>query len=446
MKQPRPSLGGNSAQLGLLVLASSGFLLSIDLTMVNVAISPIKTELQASISQLGWLLTSYPIAMMSLVLCAAPLGDRVGRKRLFLHGLSLFCLGGLVAGLGGTIGLLIAGRVVMGLGAALMQGPAQLLTVELFPPAQRTAAFATWATANSLGLCSGPVLGALLVSGPGWPWVFLINAPLAALALLLGWRVLPPMPTQPGTALDGLSVISSSLGLALALGGLIEAPAQGWRSPAIAAALVLGGLLLVLFIRRQQQLAQPLLNPAAWGQRSVRRSALALAAMTMSFNGAQFLAVIALHQANWPPFAIGMLLAPYAVVVWLATRQAEALKQRVGAQRLISLAHGPLVAGFVILGLAASSTDGAWGIGLGLVVGGVGLGIIGPVATTEVYNALPSDLASSGASLVMVSRLLGSSVILAVLSSALATGLGTAGTAVLAAALVGGSWLLIRCR
>lgn len=448
ISQANPS--GPRAQLGLLVLVSSGFLLSLDLTMVNVAIGPIKTDLQASMSQLGWLLTSYPIAMMALVLSAAPLGDRVGRKRLFLGGLSLFCAGGLVAGLGSAISLLIAGRVLMGLGAALMQGPAQLLTVMLFPPAQRTAAFATWATANALGLCSGPVLGAVLVSGPGWPWVFLINAPLAALALLVGWRVLPPMATQPSTRLDGVSVASSSLGLALALGGLIEAPVWGWGSPAIAAAIVLGLLLLLLFVRRQPRLAQPLLQPAAWAPPPVRRAVLSLAAMTMSFNGSQFLAVIALHQVGWAPFAIGMLLAPFAVVVWLTTRCTEALQRRFGVQRLISLAHAPLVGGFVAIGLAAGSPQPSWGIGLGIGLGlmlsGLGLGTLGAVAAAAVYNALPEDLASSGTSLVMVSRLLGSSVIVAALSSALASGFSPSAAALLAAAMVTGCWLLPRCR
>ncbi len=426
----------NRAQLGLVVLAGTGFLLSADLTMMNVALGTIQTDLGASTSQLGWLIDSYAIAMVSLLLCAAPLGERLGQKRVFLLGLALFGLGSLLGGLAAQIGGLIAARVVMGVGAALMLAPAQLLTTVLFAPEQRTAAFATWSTVGALGLCIGPVLGGLLVSGPGWAWIFSVNLPVVALALLLGWRVLPAVSPRQGTTLDGPSLVSSSLGLMLALGGLIQAPDQGWGSPAIAASLLSGLLLLGLFVRRQLRLQQPLLQPAAWRQPKVRRALQALFAMTLSFNGAQFLAVMALNQGGWTPLAIGLLLVPYALVVWLASRSATRLSQRLGAQRLINAAYAPLALGFVLLGLAPSSGHLGWGIGLGLVVAGLGQGVIGPVATSETYNALPAELLGSGAGLAMVSRFLGSSVIVAVLASAWASSGAAWATGLLGAGLI----------
>jgi len=431
-------------RLGLVVLAGTAFLLSTDLTMVNVAIGAIQSDLQASMSQLGWVVDSYGIAMVSLLLGAAPLGQRLGHKRVFLLGLGLFGLGSLLGALASQISLLIAARVVMGVGAALMLAPSQVLTAVLFPPEQRTAAFATWSTLGALGLCVGPLLGGLLVSGPGWAWIFSVNLPVVALALLVGWRVLPPVAPLPGTALDPFSLASSSLGLVLSLGALLQGPDQGWRSPAIAGSLLGGLLLLSLFVQRQRHLSQPLLQPAAWRQPGVRRALLALFAMTLSFNGAQFLAVMELHQAGWTPLAIGLLLAPYALVVWLSSSSAAPMSRRLGAQRLITLAHAPLVLGFVLLGLAPASGALAAIVGLGLVVGGLGQGVIAPVATTLAYNTLPAEQLGSGAGLAMLARFLGSSVIVAVLDSAMASGSRSWIPGLLGAGLVSLCWLVQR--
>jgi MFS family permease len=432
----------DQTQLGLVVLAGTAFLLSTDLTMVNVAIGAIQSDLQASMTQLGWVVDSYAIAMVSLLLWAAPLGQRLGQKRVFLLGLGLFGLGSLLGALAAQISLLIAARVVMGVGAALMLAPSQVLTAVLFPPDQRTAAFATWSTLGALGLCVGPLLGGLLVSGPGWAWIFSVNLPVVALALVVGWRVLPGVGAQPDTALDPFSLASSGLGLVLSLGAVLQGPDQGWRSPAIAGSL-LGGLpLLGLFVQRQRQLAQPLLQPAAWHQPSVRRALVALFAMTLSFNGAQFLAVMELDQAGWTPLAIGLLLAPYALVVWLTSRRATTLIRRLGALRLISLAYLPLVLSFVLLGLAPASGALAAAVGLGLVLGGLGQGVIAPVATTLAYNNLPAALLGSGAGLAMLARFLGSSVIVAVLDSALASGSRSWIPGLLGAGLVSLCWLV----
>lgn len=432
----------NRAHAGLVVLAGTAFLLSTDLTMVNVAIGAIQSDLQVSMSQLGWVVDSYSIAMVSLLLCAAPLGERLGQKRVFLVGLGLFGLGSLLGALAAQISMLIAARVVMGVGAALMLAPSQVLTAALFPAKERMAAFATWSTLGALGLCIGPLLGGLLVSGPGWAWIFSVNLPVVALALLMGWRVLPVVAANKGAQLDPFSFVTSSLGLVLSLGALLQGPDQGWRSPAIAVSLLGGVLLLGLFVRRQRDLAQPLLQLAAWRQPGVRRALLALFAMTISFNGAQFLGVMELHQDGWTPLAIGLLLAPYALVVWLASRRATPLSRRLGELRLIALAYVPLVLGFVLLGLAPASGALAATAGLGLILGGLGQGVIAPVATTLVYNSLPAELLSSGAGLAMLARFLGSSVIVAVLDSALASGSKSWIPGLLGAGLVSLCWLL----
>jgi EmrB/QacA subfamily drug resistance transporter len=432
----------NRQRLGLLVLAGTAFLLSTDLTMVNVALGELRQELGASMSQLGWLVDGYSIAMVSLLLCAAPLGDRWGQRRVFLLGLATFALGSLLGSVSPGITALIVARMVMGVGAALMLAPAQLLTTGLFPPEQRTAAFATWSTAGALGLCIGPLLGGLLVDAMGWRLIFAVNLPCIALALPLGLRVLPSLPGRPERRLDALSVLASSLGLCLSLGALIQGPDQGWRSAALLVAAISGLLLLLLFLHRQLRLAAPrqatppLLQLSVWRLRGVRQALLALFAMTISFNGAQFLAVIHLQQQQWSAISIGLLLAPYALVVWLASRAAAPLSRRIAAHRLMALAFLPMLLGFLVLTLPAAGSRLGPLTGLGLVLGGLGQGLLAPVATTTVFNGLPPGLLGSGAGLAMLARFLGASFGVALLDAALASAVGFSGAGLIGAALL----------
>jgi len=432
----------NRAQIGLLVLAGTAFLLSTDLTMVNVALGPLQQDLQASLTELGWVVDGYSIAMVSLLLVAAPLGERWGQKRVFLLGLVMFGIASLMGARANQITMLISARVLMGLGAALMLAPGQLLTAKLFAPEQRTAAFATWSAAGALGLCLGPLVGGLLVSDLGWRWVFTVNLPVVALGLMVGLKVLPTALSDQGRSLELSSALLSTLGLTLSLGALLQGPAQSWRSPWIWAALVTGLLLVVGFVRRQLRLQEPLLQLRAWQLGPVRQALLGLFAMTISFNGGQFLAVLRLHQQGWSPLAIGSLLAPYALVVWLASRAAAPLARKLGSPPLIRLAFAPLILGLGLLGAPASAALPGLVCGLALMVGGVGQGLLAPVATAQAYNALPQHLLSSGASLAMLARFLGSSLGVALLDALMASSARYDISALAGAALIGACLLL----
>ena len=430
------------SQWGLLVLASTAFVLSTDLTMVNLALGPIQLDLHCSRTQLGWVVDAYSMAMVSLLIVANPLAERWGQRRIFLVGLVGFGIGSLLAGIGQQIGLLIAGRLIMGLGAAGMLAPGQLLTTALFPPEQRTPAFAAWSSAGALGLCLGPLLGGVLVSHWGWPVVFLINPPLVLAWLLIGVRVLPETAGNRDKRMDGPSVLLSSLGLSLSLGGLLQGPKLGWTSPWLAIDLLTGIGLLMVFLWRQRQLQQPLLNLETWQQARVRQGLIGLFAMTISFNGAQFVAVLRLQEAGWSPLGIGSLLAPYAVVVWLASRAATPMARHFRSAALIRLAHGPLILGFLLLGTGGSQAQLGLICGLALLLSGLGQGLLSPIATVQTYNAMAESQLSSGTSLAMLARFLGASVGVAALDAALAGSGRFSISGALGAILVASCWQL----
>lgn len=200
------------------------------------------------------------------------------------------------------------------------------------------------------------LIGAWVLMGLGWPWVFAVNLPVVALGVLLGLKVLPTTLTHKARRLDRTSALQSTLGLTLSLGALLQGPpVQGWRSPGIWAALATGLLLVVGFINRQRRLNTPLLQLQAWHQAPVRQALLGLFAMTIAFNGAQSLAVLRLHQASWSPLAIGSLLAPYALVVWLSSRGAAQWARSLGGPHLIRLAFVPSVGVAVLDALVAGT-------------------------------------------------------------------------------------------
>lgn len=203
--------------------------------------------------------------------------------------------------------------------------------------------------------------------------------------------------------------------------------------------MVTGILLLFGFVHRQRHLSQPLLQLDAWHQDLVRQALVALFAMTISFNGAQFLAVLRLQHAGWSALAIGSLLAPYAFVVWLSSRAAAPLARHLGSPRLIRMAFAPLIVGFVLLGSPASAEKLGLICGVALVLGGLGQGLLAPVATTQAYNTLPQRLLSSGVSLAMLSRFLGASVGVAVLDALVA------GTALYDISGLGGAAMVSGC-
>lgn len=438
-------------RLVLAVVAASAFFLSVDLTFVNVALPDIGRQFGASTSGLAWVIDAYTVALTSLLIPGAACAERFGRRGVFLAGMVLFTLASVLAGVATSLGVLIAARAAMGVGAGLMLTPALALTAMAFPPAERARALATWATAGALGLALGPVAGGLLVGTLGWRWAFLLPVPALVAAVIVGSVVLPGGRGRPDGRFDLLGTVLALVALVPVVTALIEAPRAGWENPWVVSGLALGVVLLALFVVREMRIPAPVFDVRALGRPLIAGAALALFASYVAFMGLLFLVTIDLQQvAGLGPVEYGLLLTPMAITYWVVSR-AGARAARAGAFR------GPVGAGLVA-GVAAfmvpaiAPNTPPWTLPA-LMLLGVTAGLLVPVCAAAVMNALPAEAMSTSSSLSVVARFAGGAVGVAIIASVVGSASGPdagltrgywAGAIIVAVLAVGAGAALVR--
>ena len=217
----------------LAVLCSSLLIINLDTTVLNVALPTLVRDLHATSSQLQWIVDAYALVFGGLLLTAGSLADRLGRKRTFLVGLLAFAGGSAWAAFSGSVGLLIAARASMGVGAALLMPSTLAIITDVFrDPAERQKAIGLWAGASGVGFAVGPIVGGLLLAHFWWGSVFLINVPIAFAAALLAWRLVPDSRNPAALRPDLAGALLSVAGIGLVLWAVIEAPVDGWTSSA----------------------------------------------------------------------------------------------------------------------------------------------------------------------------------------------------------------------
>lgn len=419
---PRPGHGTASVGrpgLVLAVVSTAAFFLSIDLTFVNVALPDIGRQFTAAPSDLAWIVDAYTVALTSLLIPGAAVAERFGRKAVFLCGMGVFTAASLAGGLASSLTSLLVARGAMGVGAGMMLAPAMAITAVAFPPAQRPRALATWASAGALGLALGPVLGGLVVGSLGWRWAFLLPVPVLVAGLVVGFLALPRGRGPDGVALDGWGALLALLALAPLVGGLIEAPALGWTSPAAIGLLGSGACLMVAFVARELAVATPAFDVRALGRPVVAGASLVLFAAYIAFMGVLFLVTLELQQsAGLGPVAYGLVLAPMSVAYWLLSRIGGRLAQAGRGPQALGLGLVATFASFAIPALGPNSV--AWTLPA-LVLMGIGNGLLVPVAAAMVLNALPDRALGTSSALSVVARFAGGAVGVAVIASAVAS-------------------------
>ncbi|HEY7821753.1 MAG TPA: DHA2 family efflux MFS transporter permease subunit [Acidimicrobiia bacterium] len=414
----KPS-GSKSA--ALVVIAVAGFFVATDITITNVALPSIGTELGASTSALQWVMDAYNIALAGLLLLGGALGERFGRKWIFLGGLTTFGIGSLLAGLSPNIGSLIGARVVMGVGAAMLLTPALSLISGLFSPAERAKAIGVWATAGAAGLAAGPILGGTLIQFLDWHWIFLVNVPFMSVVVLIGIRAIPDMRGNAGEKLDIPGAVLSVVGFTMLLGAIIEAPRYGWTNPFILVTGAVGILVLALFAMWEMHTPHPMFHFEVLRYPAVAGAALALFVTYVSFTGTLFLVpqhLDALERLD--TLSVGLSLIPFAIVFWITSRISPKLAKRWGTARAIDLGLLFMLAGFVILAVTSSQRSVILVI-IATCVSGIGWGFSVPLGSVVILNALPDNLTGTASGTSMLSRFLGASFGVAILGTVLSS-------------------------
>ena len=250
------------ARRTLFITSLVGFMVAMEITIISIARNEIAAAFpDAGSATLSWVITAYNIGVASLLLPAGWMADRYGRKKVFLCGLAAFIVGSLLSGIATTPSLLIAARVIQSIGGAAQYPAGLALLLSAFPIERRMRAIGVWGAVSGLAAALAPSLGALLIEGFGWRAVFLINVPVALVALIAGRSWLRESTgAEVSEKVDLLSVPMASLGIGVLLVGLVQGGSWGWTSPLILGAFVAGILMLATFFRRSLVHPEPLFD------------------------------------------------------------------------------------------------------------------------------------------------------------------------------------------
>jgi EmrB/QacA subfamily drug resistance transporter len=405
------------AALGLAVLT-----LGFDITIMNVALPTIATELEVGTDGLQWMINSYVLVLAGLMLTCGAFGDRYGRKRLLLLGLGLFGASSAVAAWADSAGLVIAARGVMGVGAAIIMPVAFAVLAVLFGPQERGRAVSLLVVGLGVGIPLGPILGGYLLQHFWWGSIFLINVPIAIIGALAIAFLLPesrdPVPRRP----DLVGAVLSTGGLTFVVYGVIEAPARGWSDAVTIAAVAAGLVLLVLFVAWELRVTDPMIDLHLFVQRQFLWATIAGVLVTFGLLGLlfvvpQYLQFVGGHD----PLGTGVRLLPLIAGLVVGAPAGERLAAR-ASYRV------PVSAGLTVLAVAlavGATTDLASGYGFvaaWLAMAGLGTGMALAPAMDAVLGVLPPEQAGSGTSITMTLRQTGGALGVALLGSLLAQG------------------------
>ncbi len=390
---PRASAASppNRRWLALAVLCVSLLIVTLDNTVLNVALPTLVRQLHATSGDLEWIVDAYIMVFAGLLLPAGSLADRVGRKRTFLAGLVAFAGGSAWAAFSGSVAVLIAARASMGVGAALIMPSTLSIITDMFRDAgERQRAIGIWAGTSGLGLAAGPIIGGLLLARFWWGSVFLINVPIAAVGLVCGILLVPDSKNATALRPDVVGAVLSIAGLGLVLWAIIEAPERGWSSALVIASGVAGLAVLAGLVAWERVTSHPMLNLRFFRRRSFSAAISSVGLCMFGLFGMLFVITQYLQfYLGYTALQAGVRLLPAAGAIALVSPLSPRLV-RVAGTRLTVAAGLLAIAGglWQISGASVSTTY--TGILAGLILLGIGAGLVIPSATGSVMGSVPS--------------------------------------------------------
>lgn len=410
----------------LVVLAMSLLIVVVDNTILNVALPSIQTDLDASSSELQWIVDSYLLVFAVLLLMAGSLGDRFGRKRALFTGLGIFGLGSLMAAAADTSTELITWRALMGVGAAAIMPTTLSIITNIFPKHERPKAIAIWAAMAGMGIAIGPVSGGLLIEHFDWNAIFLVNLPIVAIGLIAGAILIPESrdPDSPRLDLPGFGL--SIAGLTAIVWGLIEAPERGWTSVPILTAFAAGNAVLAAFIAWERRAKQPMLDVTVF--RNLRFSAANVAVTFVFFalmGVMYFLTTYLQSVMGYTALEAGVRMVPIALGVILAARVSVPLTTLFGTKLVVASGLAVVAVSLGAFTSVDTSTDYLFKIAGALTCMGIGMGLAMAPATDSIMGSLPKAKAGIGSAMNDVVRELGGTLGVAVLGSIVSTSYGS---------------------
>jgi EmrB/QacA subfamily drug resistance transporter len=317
------------------VTSAALFMASLDNLVVTTALPSIREHLHASLAGLQWTVNAYTLTFAVLLLTGASLGDRYGRKRMFVAGLALFTAGSAAAALAPGVGWLIAARALQGVGAAVLVPLTLTLLSAAVRPERRGVALGAWGAVGGLAIAIGPLVGGAVVEGASWQWIFWLNVPIGVVLLPVAWSRLTES-RGPATRLDLPGLVLASLGLLGIVFGVVRGNDHGWTSLTVLPPMVAGGLLVAAFVAWELRAPEPMLPLRLFRSRGFTMTNVASLLMFFGMFGsifllAQFLQVV----QHYSPLQAGLRTLPWTAMPVLVAPIAGALSDRIGGRPLL---------------------------------------------------------------------------------------------------------------
>ncbi|WP_426448191.1 DHA2 family efflux MFS transporter permease subunit [Paenibacillus sp. S-38] len=402
-------------------LAISLLTVGLDLTVLNLALPTLATEMHATNGELQWFADAYNLVIAALLLPAGLLGDKWGRKKMLLLALLVFGGASAACAFAGTPSALIAGRAVLGLGAAFLLPLSMSIIPVLFTEEERPKAIGIWVMANSLGIPLGPIIGGWLLNHYWWGSVFLMNVPIILIGLIAVAVLLPESRSTERTKVDFFGIVLSSLGLVSLTYGVIEAGEKGWGDAAALVPVIGGALLLVLFILWERRTTHPLVDLTlfrsssfTWG--SVLATVVSFAMFGLLFVTPQYFQEVEGADA----LGTGLRLLPIVGGLLVGAKVSDELQVRIGAKTTIAFGFLLLAAG-LMLGATTALGNGYGFASIWVSIVGLGIGFVLPAAMDVSMSALSPERSGSGSALIMTLRQVGGTIGVAILGTILST-------------------------
>ncbi len=410
----------------LVVCCLSMFLVGLDISAVNVALPSIRADLDATPSQLQWVVDSYTLVVASLLILGGTTGDRLGRRRIFGVGLVIFGTGSVFCAVSPTPEVLIASRAVQAVGGSMLNPVALSIVTAVFTePRARARAIGLWGGAFGASLAFGPVVGGTLVSGLGWQAIFVLNVPVCVLAVVLSRRYIPESRAPRGRRTDVVGQLLIFVLLSTLTFGIIEGHVLGWTSGAIVGCFVVAACSSVIVVWYESRRDDPLLDPRFFGSAPFGIAVVCAVIAFAATGGFLFLNTLYLQEVRGlTPLGAGLMLLPMAVASACCAPVSGRLVAARGARTPLSAGGVGMAAGGLLL-LGVGPDTAFIHLGAAYLVFGIGFGLVNAPITNAAVSGMPQTQAGLASAMASTGRQVGTALGVAV-SGAIAFS-GTAG-------------------
>ena len=368
----------------------AGFMIGLDATVVTTALPTIRADLHASISTLGWTISAYSLAYAALILTGTALGDRFGRRRVFLAGVALFTVASAACAVSPDVAALIAARAVQGAGGGIATPLSLVLISEAYPLSRRGMVVGVWGAITGIAVGLGPVIGGAIVQGLAWQWVFWLNVPVGLALVAIGGRVLAES-RGPARRLDLVGLVLATGAVFAITDALLRGPVAGWASAQVLALFAGGAVLLAGFLVAEHRSREPMVPLRLFANASLSGAVISRFALFATVFGCAFLVPQYLQLAHgFSPLRTGLGVLPFTGPTMLLAPLAGRLADRIGERLLILAGFACDAAGFAWLALAAGPATSYPQLLGPLLLAGSGVGLAVPTTVSASLRAVPA--------------------------------------------------------